>query len=79
MPLRENRQAEHSKDKTNSDQIISKNEKIILNLLEVDGAMAVEQMCSICELTIQEISVSLSLLELSNRVSKRYDGKYELN
>ena len=79
MPLRENRQAEHSKDKTNSDQIISKNEKIILNLLEVDGAMAVEQMCSICELAIQEITVSLSLLELSNRVSKRYDGKYELN
>ena len=53
--------------------------KIILNLLELDGAMAVEQMCSICELTIQEISVSLSLLELSNRVGKRHDGKYELN
>jgi DNA processing protein len=79
LPLSENRQAERPKDKTNSDQIISKNEKIILNLLEVDGAMAVEQMCSICELTIQEISVSLSLLELSNRVGKRYDGKYELN
>ncbi len=79
LPLSENRQAERPKDKTNSDQIISKNEKIILNLLEVDGAMAVEQMCSICELAIQEITVSLSLLELSNRVSKRYDGKYELN
>ena len=78
VPLSEKKQAEHPKGK-NSEQIISKNEKIILNLLEVDGAMAVEQMCSVCELTIQEISVSLSLLELSNKVGKRYDGKYELN
>ena len=78
LPLSEKKQAEHPKEK-NSEQIISKNEKIILNLLEVDGAMAVEQMCSVCELTIQEISVSLSLLELSNKVGKRYDGKYELN
>ena len=78
LPLSEKKQAEHPKEK-NSEQIISKNEKIILNLLGVDGAMAVEQMCSICELTIQEISVSLSLLELSNKVGKRYDGKYELN
>ncbi len=79
LPLSESRQAENPKNKINSDPIISKNEKIILNLLELDGAMAVEQMCSICELTIQEISVSLSLLELSNRVGKRHDGKYELN
>ena len=70
---------EYQKDKINSCQSTSKNEKAILNMLEGDGAMAVEQMCSICELSIQEISVTLSLLELNNMVSKRYDGKYELN
>ena len=79
LPLIENRQTDHQKDKINSCQSTSKNEKAILNMLEGDGAMAVEQMCSICELSIQEISVTLSLLELNNMVSKRYDGKYELN
>ena len=64
---------------TPPDDSFSEIEKKIIEVLEKESASSFEDLTHELEQSSQEVSVSLSMLELNGWLVKRRDGKYELN
>ena len=72
-------QADDIKRTKASDDSFSEIEKKIIEVLEKESASSFEDLTHELEQSSQEVSVSLSMLELNGWIVKRRDGKYELN
>ena len=57
---------------------LSKQEKAVLSILDERSLLSIEEISTLVDLEIQEISTALSMLELEGRACKRPDGKYEI-
>ena len=72
-------QADDIKSANASRDSFSEIEKKIIEVLEKESASSFEDLTHELEQSSQEVSVSLSMLELNGWLVKRRDGKYELN
>ena len=56
---------------------LSLREQEVLKYFEEFGILSVEKVAMRSNLSIQEVSATLSMLELTNLVARRSDGRYE--
>ena len=71
-------QASESQPRNLESVNFSKNEVMIMNALQQDGIMSSEEISSKSTLQAQDIASTLTGLELAGYISKRADGRYEI-